>query len=127
MTLCENLPKWKNRLQYEWYRKTPSRHPLSKSFPTRALILLIAIGVIDLMTAILHANGLIIELNPLMRPIIEHSEWSFAVVKGLTLFAAWFAMVRHSKTHLVFIRHACVCGSLAYLFVWTMWFTIGSL
>ena len=62
-------------------------------FPTRALLLLLGIGFVDLlMTAVLHANGMIVELNPLMRPLIEESEWLFAFVKSMTLIAAWCAL-----------------------------------
>ncbi len=40
--------------------------------PNRAILLLMSIGLIDLFaTAILHAQGRIVELNPLMRPFIE--------------------------------------------------------
>lgn len=124
MTLSGNLPRWINRVRFDWYRKTPRRSSWSKSFPTRALVLLLGIGFVDLvMTAILHAQGLIVELNPIMRPVIEQSEWLFAAVKGATLVAAWLVMLHYSKSHLVFIRHACVCGSLAYVLIWTIWFS----
>ena len=97
-------------------------------FPTRALILLLAIGFLDLVaTAVLHANGLIIELNPLMRPLIETSEWLFALVKGLTLVLAWWVMLKHASSHLEFIRKACLVGSAAYVFIWTVWFIAGSI
>jgi len=92
-------------------------------FPTKALILLLAIGFLDLVaTAVLHARGQIVELNPIMRPLIETSEWLFALVKGMTLALAWLTMVRHSKTHLAFIRSACLAGSGAYVFIWCVWF-----
>lgn len=77
-------------------------------------------------TAVLHAHGLIVELNPLMRPLIEHSEVLFSFVKGLTLVAAWYFMVKYSETHLAFIRQACLVGSAAYVGIWTIWFVIGS-
>lgn len=97
-------------------------------FPTRALLLLLGIGFVDLVaTAVLHAQGLIVELNPLMKPIIEHSEWLFALVKGLTLVLAWLVCVKHSKTHLNFIRKASLAGAAAYVFIWTSWFVAGSM
>jgi hypothetical protein len=92
--------------------------------PTRALAVLMAIGFIDLVvTAVLHAQGQIVELNPLMKPLIETSEWLFAAVKGLTLVLAWLVMVKHADQNLPFIRKACVAGSAAYMIVWTVWFT----
>ena len=58
-------------------------------WPTRALVLLLAIGFFDLIvTAVLHANGMITELNPLMKPLLEQGEWLFAIVKSFTLIAA---------------------------------------
>lgn len=92
-------------------------------FPTRALLLLLGIGFVDLvMTAVLHAGGHITELNPLMKPVIETSEWLFALVKGMTLVGAWLVMLKYSDTHLSFIRRACLAGSAAYVVIWTGWF-----
>ncbi len=99
-----------------------------KIFPTRALAVLLSIGLFDLIsTAVLHAQGQIVELNPVMRPLIEQSEWLFVFVKGLTLFAAWYVMHHYSKDHLNFIRKACIGGSVAYITVWSAWFIIGSI
>lgn len=100
---------------------------LKKYFPTRWLLLLLAIGSVDLIvTAVLHRQGKIIELNPLMRPIIEESEWLFALVKGMTLGVAWLLMFRYTETHLSFIRRACAVGCGAYATIWTIWFVVGS-
>lgn len=97
-------------------------------FPTRALILLLGIGFLDLvMTAVLHAQGKIIELNPVMRPLIEHSEWLFAIVKGGTLVLAWYIMTKYAKSNLDFVRRAALVGSGAYMTIWTVWFIAGSL
>lgn len=91
--------------------------------PTRSLGLLMFIGFLDLITtAWLHEAGLIVELNPLMKGIIEHSEWSFAFVKGLTLVAAWVAMAHYARRNRLFVRNACLAGSAAYTVVWTLWF-----
>jgi hypothetical protein len=96
-------------------------------FPTRALLLLLGIGFLDLvMTAVLHSHGLIVEMNPLMKPIIETSEWLFALVKGMTLVLAYCVMLKHADTHLAFIRRACIFGSGAYMTIWTVWFIAGS-
>lgn len=95
--------------------------------PTRMLGLLMAIGFIDLFaTAILHSRGLIVEMNPVMKPIIESSEFLFAVVKGLTLVLAWVVMAKHAQKNLVFVRRTCLAGSLIYLFIWTTWFLAGT-
>ncbi len=97
-------------------------------FPTRALVLLMGIGAIDLVsTALLHRYGLIVELNPLMRPIIETSEWLFALVKGFTLVLAWLVMVRHYHSHRDFVRTAALSGSCAYVAIWLIWFVGGTI
>lgn len=97
-------------------------------FPTRWLILLLAIGTVDLIvTAVLHQRGLIVELNPIMRPFIERSEWLFVLVKGATLVLAWTVIARHAQKNLQFVRTACAAGCIAYSAVWTIWFTIGSM
>ncbi|MBX7134747.1 MAG: DUF5658 family protein [Fimbriimonadaceae bacterium] len=96
---------------------------MSKVLPTRALGLLLMIGFIDLFaTAFLHAQGRIIELNPVMRPIIERSEWLFAVVKGGTLLLAWIALATYARHNLPFVRKASLYGSIAYVTLWCGWF-----
>lgn len=91
--------------------------------PTRALTLLMVIGIVDLVsTAWMHANGMIVELNPVMRFFLERSEWLFAAVKGLTLVAAWSALAWYSQHNRPFVRKACLLGSLAYVAIWTAWF-----
>lgn len=87
------------------------------------MLLLLGIGFIDLVaTAVLHSQGLIVELNPLMKPIIEQSEWLFAAVKGMSLALAWAVMVWYSQTNLEFVRKACLIGAGAYAFIWSVWF-----
>lgn len=61
-------------------------------------------------------------MNPLMKVFIEQSEFLFALVKGLTLLVAWYALANYAKTHCKFVRTACLAGSGAYLFVWISWF-----
>lgn len=91
--------------------------------PTRMIGILMAIGFIDLLTtAVLHAQGQIVEVNPLMKPLIEHSEWLFAVVKGLTLVIGWAVMARYSQKNIVFVRQACLVGSIVYVLIWTVGF-----
>lgn len=95
--------------------------------PTRTLGLLIGIGILDLIvTAVLHAKGMIVEMNPIMRPFIEHSEWLFALVKGATLAAGWAVMVWYAKQNLAFVRKVCLYGSFAYAGVWLVWFVGGN-
>jgi len=91
--------------------------------PSRAILVLMSIGFIDLfMTAWLHANGQIVELNPLMKPLIEQSEWLFGFVKALTLVAAWVVMANYARINRPFVRLACLGGSVVYIIVWTLWF-----
>ncbi len=97
-------------------------------FPTRALLALMGIGFLDLVTtAVLHHHGLIVELNPLMKPIIEYSEWLFAAVKAMTLLLAWAVMVKYFKTHESFVRKAAMAGACAYVGIWTIWFIGGTI
>lgn len=94
--------------------------------PSRALALLLLIGFVDLVvTAVLHARGQIVELNPVMRPFIERSEWVFVLVKGSTLIGAWYVMMRYGREHRIFIRNACLFGCATYVFIWTGWFLHG--
>ncbi len=74
----------------------------------------------------LHARGQIIELNPLMKPLIEQSEWLFVAVKGLTLVAAFVGLVWYGRQNKSFVRLACIVGSVAYLTVFTLWFVKGA-
>lgn len=98
-----------------------------KMFPVKSMFWLLFIGMVDLVTtAVLHAQGKIVELNPIMRPIIESSEWLFALVKGGSIVLAWLVMLKYSKTHLEFISRACLAGTLLYGGVWFTWFTIGT-
>ena len=84
--------------------------------------MLLAIGFLDLVvTAVLHSQGLITEQNPLMRPIIERSEWLFAVVKGMTLVVAGVVMARYARTNREFVRRVCLTGSVLYVAIWTIW------
>ncbi len=107
--------------------QTDPKELYKKILPTRALALLMGIGFIDLfMTAILHSQGRIVELNPVMRPLIEQGEWLFALVKGATLVAAWIVMARYAKHNMDFVRKACIAGSAVYLVVWTSWFFAAS-
>ena len=94
--------------------------------PTRAIGLLMFIGFADLFaTAIMHEMGMITELNPLMKPLIEQSELLFSAVKAMTLILAWWMMARHAQKNLAFVRRAALAGSFTYLFVWVTWFLVG--
>lgn len=95
-------------------------------FGLTSLFILMAIGTVDLIaTAVLHAQGKIVELNPVMKVFIEQSEWLFAFVKGLTLLAAFFTMRSYMKKNRQFVHRACVAGSVAYVAIWSVWFVRG--
>ena len=96
---------------------------LKSLFPTRTLTLFLSIGVDDLITtAWLHARGLIVELNPLMRAALAYGEWYFVLIKGLTLLALWVVMAYYSQRDVNFVRRACSLGALAYVALWVTWF-----
>jgi hypothetical protein len=100
---------------------------LREYIPTPSLAVLMFIGIVDLIsTAVLHAKGLIVELNPVMRPIIEHSEWLFAIVKGATLVVAYLTMLQYARHNVEFVRRASRVGILLYVGIWTIWFTSAS-
>jgi hypothetical protein len=100
---------------------------LYRVFPSRAIALIVLIGLIDLVsTAWLHATGQIVEMNPVMRIFIDKSEWLFVLVKGLTLVLGWMLLVHHAKVNKVFVRRACLLGSVAYMGIWLVWFVHGS-
>ena len=92
------------------------------------MALLLGIGFADLFaTAYLHSRGLISELNPVMKPLLQHSEWLFALVKGGTLVLAWSMMRRQCPANLMFVRRSCLIGAGLYLILWSTWFTSGAL
>jgi len=85
------------------------------------------IGFTDLVvTAVLHSQGLIHELNPIMRFFIERSEWLFAAVKAATLVAGYVALVRYWKANPEFVHSCSKWGSAAYVVVWLGWFLSSS-
>jgi uncharacterized membrane protein len=67
-------------------------------------------------------QGMIVELNPVMRPVIDRGEWLFILVKGGTLALAWYTMATYAKTNRAFVRKVCLTGSAAYLLIWIGWF-----
>ena len=96
-------------------------------FPTKWIVVLLAIVVVDLIsTAVLHRYGLIVEMNPIMRPIIEESEWLFALVKGLTLVLGWHLFRTHFRQNPRFVEAACIAGSALYCTIWLGWFLAGT-
>lgn len=89
--------------------------------------LLVTVATIDLIaTAILHANGLIVEQNPLMRPLIERSEWLFAGVKALTIVGVYVVMRKYGQANRDFVRKAALIGTGAYVLLWSAWFATGT-
>lgn len=99
---------------------------MKRYFPSVPLLVLLSIGLIDLvLTAVLHAQGLIVELNPVMKPIIETSEWLFAFVKGATLAAAYLVMMKYMNTHKAYIDKVATIGWITYIATWSLWFLKG--
>lgn len=99
----------------------------SDLFPTKSLAILLLIGIIDLIsTAVLHSKGMIVELNPVMKPLIETSEWLFVGVKGMTLVLAWLLIVRFYEQSPRFAARACAIGCWVYCGIWLVWFIKGA-
>lgn len=94
--------------------------------PTRSLAALLFVGFLDLVTTMyLHLNGLMVELNPIMRFFLIQNEWLFAAVKTATLVVAWGVMVWYARTNKEFVRQACAWGAGAYVAIWSTWFMAG--
>lgn len=94
--------------------------------PTRSLALLLAIGFLDLFTTLwLHVNGMMVELNPIMRYFLLKDEWVFVLVKSATLFGAWGVLVWYAKQNREFVRRSCLWASGAYVALWVVWFSVG--
>lgn len=92
-------------------------------FPTRAIAVLLLIGMVDLIsTAVLYHYGKIVEMNPVMRVFLERGEWAFVVAKGATLAISWYVLASYARQNRLFVRNACLFGSAAYLAVWLIWF-----
>jgi hypothetical protein len=96
-------------------------------FPSRAILLLTGIGLLDLVsTAWLHHDGLIQERNPLMRGLLDRGEFPFILVKGLTILGAWYVLASYTKHNPRFVRSSCIIGSVLYVGIWIVWFCAGS-
>jgi hypothetical protein len=84
------------------------------------------IGLLDLVaTAGLHAQGKIVELNPLMAPLVERSEWLFVLVKGATLAVGGRVLDRLACDRPQFVTRACWAACGAYVAIWLSVFLAG--
>ena len=82
----------------------------------RALVLLLALGLTDLVaTAALQAQGSIVERNPLMGPILDGGIAPFVFVKLGTLVLAGILLVRQARLDRESVRRACLLGSGLYV------------
>lgn len=89
--------------------------------------MLMGIGLADLVsTVVLHQLGLIVELNPIMRPLLNKSAALFTLAKLLTLAAAYVTLQLYRARDDAFCRQAAKWGTIAYAAVWVVWFTIGN-
>ncbi len=95
--------------------------------PAVETVLLMGIGLADLVsTVVLYQLGLIVELNPIMRPLLDRSAALFTVVKLLTLVAAYVTLQLYRARDEAFCRQAAKWGAIAYAVVWLSWFTVGN-
>jgi len=69
---------------------------------------------------------MIVEQNPLMRPLIERSEWLFAGVKSLTILGVYVVMRGYGQSNRDFVRKAAMIGVSAYVVLWAAWFAAGT-
>lgn len=96
--------------------------------PAMETVLLMTIGLADLIsTVVLHQLGLIVELNPIMRPLLDRSVLLFTLAKLATLLAAYLTLQLYRARDEQFCRLAARWGAVAYAGVWLTWFTVGNL
>lgn len=90
--------------------------------PPVPVLLLMAVGLSDLvLTAVLYEAGLIVELNPLMRPLIQSSTLLFVAVKLATLVVAYVGLQVYGRIEPIFVRRAAWIGTFAYVALWIGW------
>lgn len=95
--------------------------------PALETVLLMALGLADLVsTVVLHQLGLIVELNPIMRPLLERSTSLFVLAKVATLAGAYITLQLYRARDEEFCRMAARWGTITYAAVWLVWFTIGN-
>lgn len=96
--------------------------------PPRELTLLMSVGLVDLVsTMVLYSLGLVVELNPIMRPLLQNSLVLFAAVKIATLLAAYVALQLYRSVDEQFVRKAALTGALAYILVWVVFASAGAM
>lgn len=77
-------------------------------------------------TAVLYSAGLIVELNPLMRPWLEGGVWQFCAVKSFTIVVAFVGLQYYRARDEKFVRFASRLGVVLYLGIWLGWFLYGT-
>lgn len=98
----------------------------SLSRPLPETLVLMAIGLVDMISTILLINlGVCEELNPLMAPLIRIHWLLFAFVKASTLALAFFVCEWHRRKDEAFVKRWARIGTAAYLLLWIVWFNAG--
>lgn len=115
----------------DWLHVPPLEEPVSANRkPEPALIrrppvpvlMLVGIAILDLLsTTILYSMGLIEEMNPLMRPLLEIHPALFAVVKMATIVAAFAGLQWYRRHDERFVRVASGWGAATYSIIWIGW------
>ncbi|MFN8139305.1 MAG: DUF5658 family protein [Fimbriimonadales bacterium] len=96
--------------------------------PPLPVLLLVIVAVLDMIsTAVLYSMGMIVELNPIMRPVLYGGVWQFCLVKSLTIILAFLGLQWYRAKDEKFVMLASKLGVTAYLVLWTGWFLYGSL
>ena len=86
------------------------------------------VGLADLVSTVaLYSAGLVVELNPLMRPLLDRSPALFALVKLATLAAVFVALQWHRPKDERFVRKAAAYGTAAYVTLWAVWVGLAAL
>lgn len=67
-----------------------------------------------------------VELNPLMRPLLNVGPWQFSAVKIAGLLLLWIVIRAHFDKNERFCRAACATGAALYGGIWTVWAIVGN-
>lgn len=101
---------------------------MSRFFATPGVVVLSVLALTDMVTTLYwSASGRMVELNPLMRPLLETSPAAFAIAKLATVAALLAAVAVSYQGREQFCRTATAWGAGAYALIWSAWTALGNM